>query len=76
MEYINIDDSNSETILELFSKSIDSEGFIIEKKTGKKIKCPYTNEYIKSNDFSIIPGTATFVKNKSFCFAEHRATHK
>ena len=73
MEYINLDSSNKDTILELFSKDIDKEGFIIEKKTGLQITCPYTKEKIHVSNFSILPGSATFVNNEFFCYAEHIA---
>ncbi|MFA4855245.1 MAG: hypothetical protein WC634_01485 [archaeon] len=76
MEIIKIDESNREAILDLFSKSIDNEGYITEKKTGKKLVCPYSNKHIKIADFSVIPGTATFVNNHYYCFSEHLAKHR
>jgi len=76
MEYVQITVSNVNTILELFKKMVDKEGFIIEKKTGKRLVCPYSNENIPVTDFSILPGSATFVRNKSYCFAEHLVLHE
>lgn len=76
MKYFQINDSNRGTILELFDKDTDTEGYIIEKETGKKLKCPYSNENIKLSDFSILPSSAIFVNNKSYCFSEHRAKTK
>jgi len=76
MEYFRITEENSDSVLELFGKATDSEGYIIEKRTGKKLTCPYTREHIKITDFSILPGSAVFVNNKSFCFSEHRAKHE
>lgn len=71
MEYIQISDSNRMTILDLFNKSVDSEGFIIDKVTGKKERCPYSKQHIKKDNFSIIPGSAIFVNNYPYCFSEH-----
>ncbi|MCX6821811.1 MAG: hypothetical protein NTW30_03460 [Candidatus Aenigmarchaeota archaeon] len=76
MQYIQIDDSNRKIILELFNKSIDKEGFIIEKRTGKRLVCPYSKKNIQKNSFSILPGSATFVNNEIYCFAEHIVTHR
>ena len=76
MKYLQINDVNKDVILELFSKAVDEEGLIIEKKTGKKLICPYSKQNIHINDFSILPGSATFVNNKIYCFAEHIASHK
>lgn len=73
MEAIELTETNKAAVLELFSKSIDAEGFIIEKKTGKRIVCPFSNENIKSEDFSIIPGSAMFVNNYYYCFTEYLA---
>ena len=36
-ETIEVNDSNKPAILELFNKSVDADGFIIEKKTGKRV---------------------------------------
>ncbi len=76
MEYLQVTKENRDVILELFRKGIDKEGFIIDKKTGKKLICPYSGSNIHSDDFSILPGSATFVTNKSYCFAEHIVSHK
>lgn len=75
MEFLQVTPSNKEVILELFSKKIDKEGFIIEKKSGNRVTCPYSNQEIHSTSFSILPGSATFVNNLSYCFAEHITTH-
>jgi len=75
MEYVQITPSNKETILELFSKAVDDEGYVVEKKTGKRLVCPYSKQEIHSDVFSILPGSATFVNNLSYCFAEHITTH-
>jgi len=76
MEYIQVNDSNKYTILELFSKTVDEEGYILEKKTGKKLICPYSNEPIRADNFSILPGSTTFVNNEFYCFAEHIVSHR
>ena len=75
MKFIQINQENKNAILELFGKTVDNEGFIIEKMTGKRLICPYSEEIIKVDNFSILPGSATFVNNKSFCFAEHMVSH-
>ena len=76
METIEINDSNKLAILELFYKSVDSEGYIIEKKTNKRLVCPYSNENIPASNFSIIPGSAIFVNNYYYCFAEYLASKR
>ena len=76
MKFIGVDASNQSVILELFSKSLDKDGFIIEKKTDKRLICPYSNTPIKGDNFSILPGSATFVNNNFFCFSEHIARHR
>jgi hypothetical protein len=75
MEFLEVTSNNRETILELFSKDLDKDGFIIEKKTGKRITCPYSNKEVHSDSFSILPGSAIFVNNYAYCFAEHITTH-
>ncbi|PKP54573.1 MAG: hypothetical protein CVT90_00570 [Candidatus Altiarchaeales archaeon HGW-Altiarchaeales-3] len=75
MKYMQINNSNKGVILELFGKSLDDDGFIIEKKNKIRLICPYSKEHIRGNNFSILPGTATFVNNKPYCFAEHIVSH-
>ena len=76
MQYIQITKENRDVVLELFRKSIDKDGFIIDKKTGKNLICPYSKDKIHVDDFSVLPSSATFVNNKSYCFAEHITSHK
>lgn len=75
MEYLQINTENIDVILELFNKSRDVEGFITNKKTGERIKCLYSKRVINIKDFSILPGSATFVNNDAYCFAQHRIRH-
>jgi len=76
MQYLQITDSNRNTILELFNKSVDSKGWLVEKKTGKNLVCPYSKELIHVSNFSILPGSTTFVNNRFYAFAEHRVSHE
>ena len=73
MKYVKIDETNKGVVLELFQKFIDSEGFIIAKDTSRRITCPFTHLPIRADGFSILPGSAIFVNNTSFAFAEQRA---
>ena len=76
MKYIQVTDANAGTILELFSKKTDAEGYIVEAKTNKRLVCPYTNKHIHVASFSILPGSATFVNNIPHAFAEHMVRKK
>ena len=73
MEYVQVTNDNKSVILELFSKQTDNEGYITEKKTGKRLICPYSKKEIKVESFSVLPGSAIFVNNEPYCFAEHLA---
>ena len=76
MEIIKIDKSNINALLELFEKDLDKEGYITEKKSGEKVICPYSGEPVNADDFSIIPGSATFVNNYYYCFSEYLAKNR
>jgi len=75
LKFLQIDQENLEAILELFEKAVDKEGFIIYKKSGQKVECPYSNRPIPVRDFSILPGSAIFVNNDAYCFAQYRIKH-
>ena len=72
---LKVTQENVDAVLDLFGKKKDREGFIIEKDNGKPIICPYSNEKIHSASFSVLPGSATFVNNYPYCFAEHLSSH-
>jgi hypothetical protein len=76
METVEITESNKPAILELFKKDIDSGGYIIEKDTSRRLVCPFSNENIKADDFSVLPGSAIFVNNYYYCFAEYVAKNR
>lgn len=72
---LEVTKENLDSILDLFDKKKDSEGFIIEKSSGKVVICPYSGKKVHSGSFSILPGSATFVNNFPYCFAEHMSSH-
>ncbi len=76
MRYLRISESNKATVLELFNKAVDSAGYIINKVNKVRIRCPYSNQPIKADSFSILPGSAVFVNNYSYCFSEHLIKHQ
>jgi hypothetical protein len=72
MEYLQISEENREDILEMFDKTTDKEGFIIDKRTKKRIKCQFSKEEINIKDnFSILPGSSIFIKNNDLSFARY-----
>ncbi len=76
MKTIEITETNIATVLELFNKDIDDEGYIIEKRTGERLVCPFSSSNIHANDFSILPGSAIFVTNQYYCFAEYLSQNR
>lgn len=75
MDVIEITEDNREVILDLFDKGVDSEGYIIEQRTGNRLMCPYSKQEIKVDSFSILPGSCTFINNSPYCFTEHMVDH-
>ncbi len=75
METIEINTTNRDSILEMLGKKVDSDGYIIEKRTKKRLECPYSKEPIGIENFSIMPGSFVFINNYSFCFTEHMAKY-
>jgi len=75
-ETIEITESNKPAILELFNKTVDEDGFIIEKKTGKRLVCPFSKKEISASDFSILSGSSIFITNEYYCFAEYLAQQR
>jgi hypothetical protein len=75
MKVIAITPENLESTLSIFGKEIDDDGYLIEKSSKKRLICPYSREPIKKDNFSVLPGSATFVNNYYYCFAEHKFLH-
>lgn len=52
---------SKEAVLQLFGKSVDSEGYIIETKSGERVVSPH-NEEVHIDDFvGIRPGSEIFL---------------
>lgn len=61
---LTFDESFKEDILELFDKSIDSEGFIIEKSNPKQRVLSEDGQEVKVEEFGgIKKGSEVFIKN-------------
>jgi|GEM_PF-1896041 len=72
MEYIQVTEKNKDSILGLFRKAVDTEGYIIDTKNKKRLVCAHTKKNIPANDFSILPGSAVFVNNSYYAFAKQK----
>ena len=75
MDVIEINEKNLDSVLKLCGKEIDSNGYIIESKTKKRVNCPYSKKKIHSSSFSVMPGSFTFINNEPYCFTEHMAKY-
>lgn len=65
MKTITFDDTprSKKALLQLFDKSIDSDGYIIEAKSGERVVSP-RNEEVHIDDFAgIRPGSEIFLTN-------------
>ncbi len=60
---IYFDKASARFILDAMNKSVDNDGFIIEKESKKRVLTPDGKE-LELNDFlGIIPGSEIFLKN-------------
>lgn len=61
---VTFDKSAKKFVLESFNKSIDNEGYLVEKDNPKQRVLDQDGLEIKENEFGgIIPGSTIFVKN-------------
>lgn len=56
-------DEAKEAILSLMGKSVDSEGYIIENKTGERVVSPHNEEVLLADFAGIRPGSEIFITN-------------
>ena len=72
MELLEINDSNIDRLLETFNKTIDEQGFIIDRETKEKVKCRYTGKYIKKENLGgILPGSDIFILDSDVAYARY-----
>lgn len=72
MNIIQLSKDNREDIIELMDKTTDEQGYIIDRRTNNRVKCRYTKEEIHiEDDFSILPGSTIFVKNKDLALVKY-----
>lgn len=62
---------SKKAILQLFSKSVDDEGFVIELKTGARVVTPNNEEVHVDKLGAIRPGSEVFVTNDLPSLLEH-----
>lgn len=73
MKTITFEDSKGSKagVLQLFGKSLDDAGYIIESKSGERVVSPH-NEEIHIDDFAgIRPGSEIFLTNDLPSLLEH-----
>ncbi|HEU4914311.1 MAG TPA: hypothetical protein VFT16_02795 [Candidatus Saccharimonadales bacterium] len=54
---------SKKAVLQLFGKSVDNEGFIIETRTGERVVSPQNEEVHIDKFAGIRPGSEIFVTN-------------
>jgi len=62
LDTITFEESAKETILSFFDKTVDKEGFIVEKDTGQRVITPDGDE-IRLEEFAGIGKGGIFVKS-------------
>ncbi len=67
MVTITFDNNCKNDILDLFNKSVDNDGFIIENSQKKRKVLTPEGEFININEFAgVMPGSEIFLKNDIF----------
>lgn len=75
VEVMDLENRDKETVLDLFDKDTDDEGYIIHKKTGERYEDPYQKKPVHEDNFTVMPGSAIFVRSEPASIVAHRATH-
>lgn len=71
MKTIVFSDDVKDFVFEIFGKSVDKDGYIVEKETGSRVITP-EGEYVLSKDFAaIMPGSEVFVTNDMPSLLKH-----
>lgn len=61
MKKVFFDESSKKVILRIFNKDVDSEGYIVETSTGKRVLAPNGSEVKLSNFAGIRNGSEIFI---------------
>lgn len=72
---LDIEDTDKDTILDIFNKSTDDEGYIVHKESGDRYEDPYQKKPVHVDNFTVMPGSAIFVRSEPASIIAHRATH-
>lgn len=68
---LHFDESAKKDILELYDKTLDEEGFIVEKENIRQRVLTPKGEEIHINDWAgIVKGSEAFVKSDAFSLIE------
>lgn len=63
MRTIVFNEDVKDFVFEVFNKSVDKDGYIIENETGSRVITPEGN-FLKNEEFAaVVPGSEVFVTN-------------
>jgi len=69
--FVKLTDEQKLNLLKALDYDVDSKGFIIDTKTGKKIVCKYTEKPVLFKDASILPGSTIIVNTSLITLSEY-----
>ena len=65
------DEKTKDFVFEVFNKSVDKDGYIIEKESSSRVITP-EGEFVQNKDFAaIVPGSEVFVTNDMPSLLKH-----
>jgi len=69
--FIKLNDDQKLVLLKSLGYDVNSNGFIIDSKTGNKILCKYTEKPVLFKDASILPGSTVIVNTSLITLSEY-----
>jgi len=71
MEFFELTETAKKVLLDILGYSVNKEGVIIEKETGKTHICKYTGEPVRFLDAAIMPGSTVIFNASPVTLSEY-----
>ena len=75
VKFTHIDNEQKRILLTILGYSVDSEGYLINHRTKKPHICPITNEKVKLEKASILPGSELVINTTPLSIAQYLEKH-
>lgn len=72
MKVLELNNKNIPLVLEAFGKLVNDDGYIVDRKTKKIVRCKFTNRKLTADNIGgVLPGSEIFIEDSDIAYARY-----